>query len=293
MKEHDSSTHSPRSPAAKFLRRLFMGLVVGVACITPGLSGGMIAASAGLYEPGLHALTHLHKDFRRGFRFLLPLGLGGLAGIVLFSNLMKVLMARAPTTVLYVFLGLVAGSIPSFLQEANSKGFRRRWLGVALVSFALTFFVELLVGRVLPPAGLPLNPMTALLGGTVIAVGTVIPGVSSSFLLIQLGIYEPFLEALTTFDIPILFFVAVGCGSVALVLVLAADWVFKRFHGVAYYAVLGILAGSVVAVFPGFAKGIWAVLDLLLFAISAFVCWQMMKRTPPDHGEANSVQDSH
>lgn len=293
MTEHDSSTHSSPGTAAKFFRRFFMGLVIGIACITPGLSGGMIAASSGLYEPGLHALTHLHRDFRRGFRFLFPLGLGGLTGVFLFSNLMKFLMVRAPTTILYVFLGLVAGSLPSFLQEANRRGFRKRWLGVGFATFALVVFVEFLLGRVLPPAGLPLNMMTALLGGALIAVGTVIPGVSSSFLLIQLGIYEPFLEALTSFDLPILFSVAVGCGGVALVLVFAADWVFKRFHGVAYYAVLGFLAGSVVAVFPGFAKGLWVAVDVLLFAVSALGCWQLMRRTPPDRGETVPPQDSH
>lgn len=293
MTEHNSSTHSSPGTAAKFFRRFFMGLIIGVACITPGLSGGMLAASSGLYEPGLHALTHLHKDFRRGFRFLLPLGLGGLGGVFLFSNLMKFLMVKAPTTILYVFLGLVAGSLPSFLREANGRGFRKRWLGAGLATFALVVFLEVLLGRFLPPAGLPLNMATALLGGVLIAVGTVIPGISSSFLLIQLGIYEPFLEALTGFDLPILFSVAVGCGGAALVLIFAVDWVFKRFHGVAYYAVLGFLAGSVVAVFPGFAEGFQVAVDVLLFALSALGCWQLMRRTPPDRGEAAPAQDNH
>ncbi len=273
---------APR-PAAQFFRRFFMGLVIGIACITPGLSGGTIAASAGLYEPGLHAITHLHKDFKRGLRFLFPLGLGGLAGVFLLSNVMKLLMARAPTTVLYVFLGLVAGSIPSFLREANSQGFRKRYLGAALATFGLVIFIELWLGHVLPPAGLPLNAATALLGGAVIAVGTVIPGISSSFLLIQLGIYAPFLEALTSLNLPILFAVAAGAGTVALGLVFAADWVFKRFHGFGYYAVLGFLVGSVVGVFPGFAGTPWRVAgDLALFAVSALGCWRLMCRVPPE-----------
>lgn len=281
---------APR-PAAQFFRRFFMGLVIGIACITPGLSGGTIAASAGLYEPGLHAITHLHKDFRRGLRFLFPLGLGGLAGVFLLSNVMKLLMAYAPTTVLFVFLGLVAGSIPSFLREANSRGFRRRYLGVALFTFALVLFTERWLLHVLPPAGLPLNTASALLGGAVIAVGTVLPGISSSFLLIQLGIYTPFLEALTSLDLPILFAVAAGCGTVALGLVFAADWVFRRFRGYAYYAVLGFLAGSVMAVFPGFSSVPWRLAaDLALFAVSSLGCWQLMRKAPREHVDNEDIR---
>lgn len=273
----------PAGPAAQFLRRFFMGLVIGIACITPGLSGGTIAASAGLYEPGLHAITHLHKDFKRGVRFLLPLGLGGLTGVLLLSNIMSILMNRAPNTVLFIFFGLIVGSIPSFLREANSQGFRKRYLGIALVTFVFVLFMEFWLKLVLPPAGLSLNGATALLGGAVIALGTVLPGISSSFLLLQLGLYAPFLDTLTSFNLPILFFVAVGAGVTALALVFAADWVFRRFHGYAYYAVLGFLVGSVVSVFPGIAQTSWqAAGDILLFILSALGCWQLMRKAPQE-----------
>ena len=56
--------HQKKAPYFfEILRRFGAGLIIGIACITPGLSGGVIAASAGLYEPALHAITHLFKQF--------------------------------------------------------------------------------------------------------------------------------------------------------------------------------------------------------------------------------------
>jgi putative membrane protein len=263
-----------------FFRRVLLGLIVSVAFITPGLSGGVIAAAIGLYEPMLHAITHLHRQFRRSFIFLCPLGVGAVIGILSFGNLMRYLMAVAPTTVIFAFVGLVAGSMPTLIGEANAGGFRRGYLLISAAAFALILFIESMMVRVLPPTGMELDTIGSLISGAVIAVGTVIPGVSSSFLLMQLGVYERLLEVLTGFNIPIIALMGVGGAVTALALVFGADRLFKRFRGPAYYAVIGFLMGSVVAVFPGFAQGWKLALDVFLFALSAVGCWFLMSIAP-------------
>ncbi len=263
-----------------FFKRMLLGVMVSVAFITPGLSGGVIAAAIGLYEPMLHAITHLHRQFKRSFIFLCPLGIGAVMGILSFGNLMKFLMAVAPTTVIFAFIGLVAGSMPTLIGEANAGGFRKSYLFIAAAAFALILFIESVMARVLPPTGMELNITGSLISGAVIAAGTVIPGISSSFLLMQLGVYERLLEALTGFNVPIIALIGVGGAVTALALVFGADRLFKRFRGPAYYAVIGFLLGSVAAVFPGFAQGWKLALDISLFALSAAICWFLMSITP-------------
>ncbi|MGI5898712.1 MAG: DUF368 domain-containing protein [Christensenellales bacterium] len=282
VKDNKKQDYSKQEAASLryFLRRMLLGVIVSVAFITPGLSGGVIAAAIGLYEPMLHAIAHLHRQFKRSFVFLCPLGVGAVIGILSFGNLMKFLMTVAPTTVIFVFIGLVAGSMPTLIGEANAGGFRKGYALISLAAFALILFIESVMTRILPPTGMELDVVGSLISGAVIAAGTVIPGVSSSFLLMQLGVYERLLEVLTGFNLPIIALVGVGGVITALALVFGADRLFKRFRGPAYYAVIGFLLGSVVAVFPGFVQGWKLALDVFLFALSAVGCWLLMRIAP-------------
>lgn len=261
-----------------FFKRMVMGFVVGLAAVTPGLSGGVIAAAAGIYEPAIHALVNIHKEFRRSFAFLLPLALGAGPGLLLFSGVMQQLMAGAKFSVLYVFLGLVAGSLPALFREANRGGFRGRYMGVLAIALA----VILLLGQA--PAGAPnlsgqaeLGFVNTMIYGGILAVGTIIPGISSSFILMYVGAYEGLLAAITGFEIRILFYLGLGFALTGLLILKQVAFIFRRFHGPAYYAVIGFLFGSMAMVFPGFREGWSLALDFTLFVVSAILSYMVMK----------------
>lgn len=266
-------TKAPEKPVPRdlggFLRRLSMGLVIGVACVTPGLSGGVVAAATGLYEPALHAFTHLRQEFKKGMLYLLPLALGGGVGILLLGGTVKWLFSAFPTTMLYAFLGLVAGSLPALVRQANRDGHNPRNLAAAALAFVAVLAAEALLKALLPPGGLGLGAPGTLLCGAVLAAGAILPGISSSFMLVQLGAHEKLLQAAACLDLPVLALAAVGCGATALAVAFTADRLFKRRRGIAYHLLIGVLAGSIVAVFPGFAQGGRLALDLLLFAACA------------------------
>ena len=68
-----------------FLRLLFMGFIIGIASIIPGLSGGALAISLGLYAPALDAVLNLRSSFKKSVSFLIPVGIGVLIGIILLA----------------------------------------------------------------------------------------------------------------------------------------------------------------------------------------------------------------
>lgn len=250
----------------EFATRVFLGLGIGIASITPGLSGGVIAATAGIYEPAIHAIVSVRKEFRRSAIFLAPLGIGAGLGVLLFSRVMRELMARAQFGVLYVFLGLVAGGIPSLVGEANRGGFRLKHLLAATIAFAFVIWAGQISAWAPGRSGEDVMSVGYLvLYGAVIAIGTVVPGISSSFLLIHLGVYEELLSAFTAFDIRVLFFLGCGFAATGLLIVRLVEFLFRRFRGPCYYAVIGFLLASMVTVFPGFRSGWGLVLDTLLF----------------------------
>ncbi len=113
---------------------------------------------------------------------------------------------------------------------------------------------------------LSLTPLRALAVGLVEGVGTVVPGLSTSFILINLGWYQAYLDALAHPQAGLLALVALGFAASALVSMKAVQWLFDHARGYTCYTVLGFLLVSVALVFPGFGSGwtLWAQLAALL-----------------------------
>ena len=263
--------------AKDFLRKLIVGVVIGIAMITPGLSGGVLAAASGIYEPSVKAIVQLRRRFAWSFVFLLPLGIGLLLGVGGFSGAMKVLIAKWPFAILYVFLGLVAGSIPALIGEANEGGFKLRYLLWTLVGIAVVAAFEYMSDRAVVAADAPLTPARLLVCGAVLAFGTIVPGISSSFILMYMGVYERLLVAVTSFDFRTILFIGLSFAVTALLIIKLVEVLFRKFHGPAYYAVLGFLLGSMVMVFPGFRGGLSLAFDALLFIGSAALSFLVLR----------------
>lgn len=260
------------------IRNFIMGLVIGVACVTPGLSGGVIAAASGIYEPALRAIVNLPREFKRGCKLLIPLGLGGALGVMAFSQAMRQLMAMNGHAVLYAFYGMVLGSLPALVKEGSRDGFSPLWpLATAGGLVVAVCSGPLLAGLVHGAGGDAISGTDALLAGGVFAFGTVIPGISASFILMAMGLYEQFLAAIANLQIASLVSIGAGFLATALASVKLAEWLFRVCRGPAYFAVIGLLLGSMVIAFPGVQRG-WALaLDLALLACGAAASWAVMR----------------
>ena len=207
----------------KFFKKTVRGMAVGIGAITPGVSGGVIATILGIYEPIMNALANFFKDIKKHTRFLAPYALGGALGFLLFSGIIDFLMSHAETQVLFLFAGLVIGGFPALIAESNSEGFKYRYLlfsGVAyiLMTASIQFF------------SLPIENdfLKYVTGGAVYSAGSVIPGISASFILINMGIYK---EILSSFRNPAVFLpFIIGFIGTAMLLIKGVNFMFKRFH---------------------------------------------------------------
>lgn len=253
-----------------FFLHLAVGAVIGIGGVLPGVSGGVMAVSLGLYRPMIDAIAGFFKAPRKNFFFLLPIGLGAALGFFLGAVALAGLMRRWYNEVIWIFLGLVIGGIPGFLREANERGFKKRYLlataaGAAVASLLLFFEQD--------PSGAAdvarLMPLQAMISGAVVAVGTVIPGISTSFILMYLGWYRAMMDALANVDVTTVLFLALGAGGCFILTVKAARWLFDRFHGYAYYAVLGFLLVSAALIVPELVPGVELLVSLVLAALAA------------------------
>ena len=260
----------------RFAREIVLGVVIGVAGITPGLSGGALAAAMGIYEPIIRALSSLSRTFRKSALFLLPLACGGLVGVLAFSRVMEWLMLAYPSQVQLLFLGLVAGSLPALIREANSTGFRLRYVLATITALTLMYRGAELLAWPRVTDG-TFSALHYAYFGFIYAIGSIIPGISSSFVLIHIGSYDDLLRAIATANAPILIPAALGFGLGIVLLVRVVEQVFARYHGLAYYSILGFLLGSALLIWPDLTLSWMLLVDVAVFVAGIILSAMLLK----------------
>ena len=262
---------------SEFLYRLLCGFLIGVGCILPGVSGGVMAVSFGLYQPMLEALTGLFRDLRKHLRLLLPLGIGGFVGLLVGAEGLAYALNRWEVPMLYLFLGFILGGVPALWCEAVQDDFRPHYLW-ALLPGLLLLAAMLSMGDRTQAA--ILTPLQWLLSGGVYALGTVVPGLSASFLLIQLGWYQQTLLAFSRLMLPELLFFAAGFAAVLVPGLFLIQKLLKRWAGYANFCILGLLAASVIPAVPAPQQGWMLAVDLMMLGIGLLVSLMLGRLKP-------------
>lgn len=234
-----------------WLLRIAKGAVIALGFILPGVSGGVLAAIIGLYEPMLRFVAHIRHDFVKNALFFLPVGVGGVLGLVLLSGPLDYALQHWSVIVLWGFVGAILGSVPALLRESVSQTRRDR---IDWVWLAGTFTVGLVVLYALPTfAGtVPANFLGFVLAGALIALGVLVPGFSPSNLLIILGLLQPMLAGFSEFDI-LGVFLPIALGGVAALLLFAKfmERMIDHHHSRTFHFVIGlVLASTVLIVVP-------------------------------------------
>ncbi|WP_454293492.1 DUF368 domain-containing protein [Salana multivorans] len=238
----------PDTPG-RWFARLAKGVAVGVGFILPGLSGGVLALIFGLYEPLIRFLANLRKDFVKNLLFFLPVGIGGVIGLVSFAAVVSAAFGRFEAQFVCLFIGFVIGTFPSLYRQAGRRGRRPRDLVILVVSAALMFAIMYL-GASSVAIQLPQNVPVWFGSGALIGLGVVVPGLSPSNFLIYFGLYGPMSDNLKVLDPATV--IPLGLGGVVCVLLFArlAAWAFDTYYAQMYHLILGTVVGSSLAIFP-------------------------------------------
>ena len=266
-----------------FFRKILCGIAVGIGCVLPGVSGGVIAISMGLYEKMLSALTNLLKKFKENFLFLLPIGIGCVIGILSTSNILKIVIQTHEAEMFSLFCGFVLGSLPTLFEEIRENGkynIKPKDIMTIVLAFCALIVIEIFTpsAESSGAADPRLSPMVAMIGGAVLGIGIVIPGLSSSFLLVYIGLYKQIIEAIADLYIPTLFFAGIGFVVGAALEVLLMRFLLKRFHRVSYFAIIGITLGSMTLIIPDIMRGFtWWCIPLCIIGI-VFGLWQSLRQ---------------
>lgn len=249
----------------KLLYEILKGVLMGIANIIPGVSGGTMAVSMGIYDKIIGSITNLLKDFKKSIKTLFPYIIGMAIGIVGLSFVIEYLFANQPLPTSMAFIGLILGGLPIMTQKIKGKKHGILNYGIFILFFAIIIGMELLGDgggkQVQLTVGIVPSILLFLIG--VIASATmVIPGVSGSMLLMILGYYEPiiqtinsFIKALIHFDMPVILqgmgiLVPFGIGVVVGIFAIAKiiEILLAKYETLTYDAILGLVIASPIAI---------------------------------------------
>ncbi|MBO1679594.1 DUF368 domain-containing protein [Bittarella massiliensis (ex Durand et al. 2017)] len=252
------------------LSTLLSGLVVGSSMLLPGMSGGTMAIILGIYSRLIHAISSLTRDRgakrRQSLFFLLVFCLGSVGGMLLFSKAVLYLTERFGDPMLFLFSGLILGSLPVLWRQAGIRRPTPGCLAGAALGLGLVFALRLLPDGLFA-AGESFSIQGALLlflAGAVVAVALVLPGISASHVLLLLGLYQVALSSVSRLYLPFLLPLALGLLGGILATTSLLDRAMERRPQLTYSLIIGFVMGSVAEVFPGFSGGWEAVLTGLI-----------------------------
>lgn len=234
------------------LQHFLKGIVVGIGGIAPGLSGSVLMVILGLYSNVINAIANIFKDFKKNFLYLLPIGVGMVLGIVIFSRLIKFSMTYYEIQTRLAFFGLIIGTIPLFYKEVTKKNDVKLYhYALMLGAFLLgLFFLTFSTTSVAAVGGS--NILQSFILGFVGISAMIIPGLDGASILSALGLYGHWLDLTSLRNIDLAVYIPAGIGVVVGGLILSAfiNFMLKK----QYTTTFSVLFGFFLSILPNILK---------------------------------------
>lgn len=247
-KDNKTGLEHMRETPMSWLIRVIKGALVGIGAILPGLSGGVLMVVFGIYDHLISFLGTFPKNFKKYFFFFLPIGIGGILGILLFAGLVSAAFGKYAAQFVSLFIGFVAGTVPSLWKSAGLKG-RGKQGYIALIVAASVILILMLSGE---------NQLTAIEpsflvwigGGVLVGLGFIVPGLSPSNFLIYFGLYSKMSDGISDLDFSVIIPLMLGVLLATIAFAKIVSILFERKYEIMYHMILGTVLGSSLAIFP-------------------------------------------
>jgi len=263
---------------ANLIVLMLKGVLVGFGAIMPGISGGTLCVAFGMYQPIMNLLTHPFQELKKNWLTLMFFIIGGGLGFVGLSGLAGWLMAKNESAVVCAFIGFILGTVPELWHDAGKKGRGKS----SYISMAAGFVILLALLIILEnSASVKLNAdfWSFLLCGVLWGLSFVVPGLSSSTLIMFFGLYQQMLDGISTLSMSVLIPLAIGVAACMLILPRGVNAAFGKWYSQLSHAIIGVVLASTVMVIPEGAFGsVKSALISIAFIIAGAVVSFLLSR---------------
>lgn len=213
------------------MRNFFIGLLIGIGKILPGVSGSLIAIRFNVYEKMIDSIINYFSNIKKNTIFLGTIFIGILISIVLSSNLVLYCLNNYRIITITIFIILIASGIPEIVKKGNN-------LFIAFFTFCLSLLL-----LKLPTSNINIGyfPM-----GIIEAISMIIPGISGTAIYMSFGVYEKMLNLFIVLNFKNLFFFFLGFLFSSIFVIKLINYLFKKHKKETYSAILGFLLASII-----------------------------------------------
>ena len=249
------------------------GIFIGAGAIVPGVSSGVLCVIFGIYEKLLDAVLNFFKDIKQNIKFLFPIVLGVGIGVLLFSNMLNYLLYEFPIQTKSIFIGLIIGTIPSLIREVNEKEtFKPQNVMYLLIALAIGIITVVLENRMHIITNVDnMSIMYLVMCGAIMSVGIVVPGVSSTIILMLLGVYSVYLQSVANLYLPVLIPLGIGLILGSIIVMKLTKKLLETYYSQTFYSIIGFTIGSIFVLLPQGMTVIEQVLCVLCIILGVYI----------------------
>ena len=242
------------------------GAIVGTGAILPGVSGGVLLVAFGIYEPMMALISHPGKSFKTYYKMFIPFLIGWVLGFTLLARAVEAMFAASATVALMLFFGLICGTIPELMKESERSDSKQSWT-IFVVTMALAYFLFNILENGVTGA-VQVNTMSFVICGLVWGLSLIIPGLSSSSVLLYMGLYEPMTVGIAALDFGVLLPLVLGLLITVLSLARFVNSLYEKHYAVVSRFILGFVVASSLKIVPAsFDSPLSLVLSVACFGV--------------------------
>ena len=242
------------------------GAIVGTGAILPGVSGGVLCVAFGIYEPMMALLSHPGKSFKIYYKMFIPFLIGWVLGFTLLANVVEAMFNASATVALMLFFGLICGTIPELFKDSERSDAKMSWTPFVL-TLALAYFLFNLLERS-AAAQVETSALSFVFCGLVWGLSLIIPGLSSSSVLLYMGLYEPMTAGIAALDFSVILPLLLGLAITVISLARVVNSLFEKHYALVSRLILGFVIASTLKIVPSSFESVGAlVLSLACFAV--------------------------
>lgn len=252
---------------------IIKGIFIGAGAIVPGLSSGVLCVIFGIYEKLLDAVLNFFKDIKQNIKFLFPIALGVGIGVLLFSNGLNYVLYAFPIQTKSIFIGLILGTIPSLIKEVNEKqSFRPQNVVYLLIALAIGIVTVILENQMTIISNVEeINSFYLILCGVIMSLGIIVPGVSSTIILMLLGVYSIYLQSVANLYLPVLIPMGIGLVLGSIVVMKVTKILLEKQYAKTFYSIIGFTIGSILVLVPQGMNTLEMILSILCILLGIYI----------------------
>jgi len=273
--------------------RILEGVLIGFGAVLPGVSGGVLCVLFGVYKPIMRLLAHPLKELKNSAKLLIPVLIGFAVGYVGIAKALEVVLETYESQALALFVGMTIGMMPSLLREAAEKGRNRSsWISMGVVFvLALALLTAVRVGNMM----IVPNFFWNMFCGFCLALSIIVPGMSSSTLMLPLQMQVPATEsmpegimtlyqhatgAIGNFNMDVLIPMVIGAALTVVLLTKLIDWLMEHRYSVMFHGIIGIVIAATIFTIPvaAFTQSVSSCLIHLVFVVIGAVITLLLDR---------------